>query len=81
MESSAAQLEPPAKVIEEEEYEEVKAVSVDSDPLNELKPMAHYADQEEYDEIFKHLNDENTVSAGAIKDEEVSINPNQLLII
>jgi hypothetical protein len=81
MESSAAKLEPPAKVIEEEEYEEVKAVSVDSDPLNELKPMAHYADQEEYDEIFKHLNDENTVSAGAIKDEEVSINPNHLLII
>ena len=81
MESSAAQLEQPAKVIEEEEYEEVKAVSVDSDPLNELKPMAHYADQEEYDEIFKHLNDENTVSAGVIKDEEVSVNPNHLLII
>jgi hypothetical protein len=43
--------------------------------------MAHYADQEEYDEIFKHLNDENTVSAGVIKDEEVSVNPNHLLII
>jgi hypothetical protein len=39
----------PAKLDEEEEYEEVKAVSVDEDPINELqfgmnKPMAHYQD-------------------------------------
>jgi len=39
----------PATNEEEEEYEEVKAISVDEDPINELqfgmnKPMAHYQD-------------------------------------
>lgn len=63
---------------EEDEYEEVKAISVDEDPMNELqfgmnKPMAHYQDQEEYQEIFKHLTDDPAVTAVEENKEEVRI--------